>query len=106
MASITTQRGGNRYIQFVDENSARKTIRLGKCDRKSAESFCRHVETLLAAATVAKRLSFARTFLHVARKHNSLRHTAHALSGEGGMLPSLLLSDLQVYPNQPLAANL
>jgi hypothetical protein len=69
MASITTQRGGNRCIQFVDENSARKTIRLGKCDRKSAESFCRHVETLLAAATVAKRLSFARTFFHVARKH-------------------------------------
>ena len=49
MASITTQRGGNRYIQFVDENSARKTIRLGKIDRKSAESICRHVEALLGA---------------------------------------------------------
>ena len=49
MASITTQRGGNRCIQFVDESSARKTIRLGKCDRKAAESICRHVEALLAA---------------------------------------------------------
>jgi hypothetical protein len=49
MASITTQRGGNRCIQFVDENSARKTIRLGKCDRKTAESFCHHVEALLGA---------------------------------------------------------
>jgi integrase len=49
MASITTQRGGNRCIQFVDENSARKTIRLGKCDRKAAESICRHVEALLGA---------------------------------------------------------
>jgi integrase len=33
----------------VAPDGSRKTIRLGKCDRKSAESICRHVEALLAA---------------------------------------------------------
>lgn len=49
MASITTMRGGKRCIQFVDQNGGRKTIRLGECDRKTAESICRHVESLLSA---------------------------------------------------------
>jgi hypothetical protein len=49
MASITTQRGGKRCIQFVNDDGCRKTIRLGDCDRKTAESICRHVEVLLSA---------------------------------------------------------
>ena len=49
MASITTNARGNRCIQFANAEGTRKTIRLGDCDRKSAESICRHVESLLSA---------------------------------------------------------
>jgi integrase len=49
MASIANDPGGRRRILFVDTDETRKTIRLGKCDRKSAESICRHVEALLGA---------------------------------------------------------
>ena len=38
-----------RYVTATLSSESRKTIRLGKCDRKSAESICRHVEALLAA---------------------------------------------------------
>lgn len=49
MASIIDDPNGRRRIQFVAPDESRKTIRLGKTDRKSAESICRHVEYLLAA---------------------------------------------------------
>ncbi len=49
MASVVNDPNGRRRIQFVAPDGKRKTIRLGKCDRKSAESVCRHVEALLAA---------------------------------------------------------
>ena len=49
MASIANDPGGRRRIQFVAPDESRKTIRLGKCDRKTAEAISRHVEALLAA---------------------------------------------------------
>ena len=49
MASIVNDPNGRRRILFVAPDESRKTIRLGKIDRKSAESICRHVEALLAA---------------------------------------------------------
>jgi len=49
MASIANDPGGRKRILFVAPDESRKTIRLGKIDRKSAESICRHVEALLAA---------------------------------------------------------
>ena len=49
MASIVNDPNGRRRILFVAPDESRKTIRLGKCDRKTAESICRHVEALLAA---------------------------------------------------------
>ncbi len=49
MASIVTHKNGKRCIQFLNAEGCRKTIRLGDCDRKSAESICRHVETMLSA---------------------------------------------------------
>jgi hypothetical protein len=49
MASIANDPGGRRRILFVAADERRKTIRLGKCDRKSAEAVARHVEALLAA---------------------------------------------------------
>src|SRR5262245_36990435 len=49
MASITNDPNGRRRIQFVAPDGARKTIRLGKCDKRTAEGVCRHVEGLLAA---------------------------------------------------------
>lgn len=49
MASIVNDPGGRRRILFVAPDESRKAIRLGKIDRKSAESIARHVEALLAA---------------------------------------------------------
>src|SRR5262245_52547844 len=49
MASVVNDPGGRRRILFVAPDESRKTIRLGKCDRKSAEGIARHVEALLAA---------------------------------------------------------
>ncbi|MBM3979086.1 MAG: site-specific integrase [Planctomycetes bacterium] len=48
MASVVDDPNGRRRILFVAPDEKRKTIRLGKIDRKSAESICRHVEHLLA----------------------------------------------------------
>src|SRR5262245_46526698 len=49
MASIANDPNGRRRILFVAPDESRKAIRLGKCDRKSAEAIARHVEALLAA---------------------------------------------------------
>jgi integrase len=49
MASIADDPKGRRRILFVDPNGDRKAIRLGKIDRKSAETISRHVEYLLGS---------------------------------------------------------
>ncbi|MDY3561966.1 site-specific integrase [Gemmata sp. JC673] len=49
MASIADDPNGRRRILFVAPDEKRKTIRLGKIDRRTAENICRHVEALLAA---------------------------------------------------------
>src|ERR1700687_4529775 len=49
MASIVNDPNGRRRVLFVAPDESRKTIRLGKIDRKGAESICRHVEFLLGA---------------------------------------------------------
>lgn len=57
MASIADDPNGRRRILFVAPDEKRKTIRLGKLDRKSAESVCRHVESLLAAKITGQPLA-------------------------------------------------
>ena len=49
MASIANDPDGRKRILFVAPDESRKAIRLGKCDRKSAEAIARHVEAILAA---------------------------------------------------------
>ena len=49
MASISDDPNGRKRILLVAPDGSRKTIRLGKCDRKTAESICRHVEALLSS---------------------------------------------------------
>ena len=49
MASICDDGDGRRRILFVAPDQKRKTIRLGKTDRRTADGVARHVETLLAA---------------------------------------------------------
>src|SRR6516164_5393261 len=49
MASIANDPNGRRRILFVAPDESRKTIRIGKIDRKSAEAIARAVEALLAA---------------------------------------------------------
>jgi len=52
-------------VEFFGENKPLRDITAGDADQFKAWLLTQK----LAAATVAKRLSFARTFLHVARKH-------------------------------------
>lgn len=49
MASIANDPNGRRRVLFVAPDGGRKTLRLGKTDRKSAEAIARHVEALLSA---------------------------------------------------------
>jgi integrase len=48
MATVGRDGKGWRIL-FVAPDGARRTVRLGQVDRKTAESICRHVEALLAA---------------------------------------------------------
>jgi integrase len=49
MASIVNDPNGRKRILFMAPDGKRKTIRLGKIDRKTAEGVCRQVEHLLSA---------------------------------------------------------
>jgi len=49
MASVANDPGGRRRILFVGPDGRRRTVRLGKCDRRSAEAAARHVEHLVSA---------------------------------------------------------
>jgi len=49
MASIGNDPGGRRRILFLAPDGKRMTVRLGKCDLKTAEAICQHIEALLAA---------------------------------------------------------
>src|SRR5262245_12667531 len=49
MASISTDGGGNKMIQFIAADRKRRTIRLGKVPKKTAESVKGKVEALNAA---------------------------------------------------------
>ena len=46
MASITKRPNGHYWVQIVDANDARQTIRLGATNVKAASKFARHVEML------------------------------------------------------------
>jgi integrase len=48
MASIINRPGGHRWIQFVDADGKRQTIRLGETPAKSAAKVCTRVKELLA----------------------------------------------------------
>lgn len=50
MASISTEKStGRRTVQFVDEDGARRSIRLGKVTKTQAEQTKRHIEAMLSA---------------------------------------------------------
>jgi len=49
MASIASDPGGQRRILFMDRSGKRQTLRLGKCDKKTAESVRLKVEMVLSA---------------------------------------------------------
>jgi len=48
MASIINRPEGHRWIQFVDGDGKRQTVRLGKTPAKSAGTVCTRIEELLA----------------------------------------------------------
>lgn len=47
MASIVRDPNGRKRVLFVDQDGSRKTIRLGKCSQKQAETFKVKVEALI-----------------------------------------------------------
>ena len=49
MASISTDKQGNRRILFTDLAGYRKQIRLGRMPLKKAESMKRHVEQIISS---------------------------------------------------------
>ena len=54
MASVSTDKTGNRRIKFYDLNGMQRGIRIGKVDRKTADRLCRDIEELLAARRVGQ----------------------------------------------------
>lgn len=50
MASISREPGGRRVVQFVGRDGKRRSLRLGKCDQRTAEAVRTKVEALNAAA--------------------------------------------------------
>ncbi|MBI1348991.1 tyrosine-type recombinase/integrase [bacterium] len=48
MASISSDKNGNRTIQFVGSDRKRRSVRLGKVTMKDAEAICTKLETILA----------------------------------------------------------
>lgn len=50
MASISTDKNGNRRIQFIDRNGDRRAIRLGKLPKRDVEAIKTKIEALNAAA--------------------------------------------------------
>jgi integrase len=53
MASVIDDPNGRRRVMFVAPDGKRKAVRLGKVDRRAAESFARRVELILSA-TITK----------------------------------------------------
>ena len=49
MASITAEPNGRRTLQFKDTDGSRKSIRLGKCDQKTAQAIRTQIELLASA---------------------------------------------------------
>jgi integrase len=49
MASISTDKNGNRTVQFVGPDRKRRSVRLGRVPMKNAEEVCRRVEALVAS---------------------------------------------------------
>ena len=54
MASISTDRAGNRRIQFVADDGKRKAINLGKVALRKVEVWVRHIEQILEAKRFAQ----------------------------------------------------
>lgn len=57
MASVIDDPNGRRRIQFVAPDQKRKTIRLGKIDRRTADGVARHVESLLTVKITGQPLT-------------------------------------------------
>lgn len=87
MASVANDPNGRKRILFVDADENRKAIRLGKMDRKGAESICRHVEALLSAKIGGQPVA---------------RDTAAWLATIGGKLRDKLAAVQLVEPQQRL----
>lgn len=59
MASVCDDPNGRRRIAFVSPDGSRKTIRLGKVDRKVADSICGHLEHLLSSKAMSSPVPLA-----------------------------------------------
>jgi len=57
MASISEEKGGRKTVQFVAPDGRRKSIRLGKANRRQAQVAALHIEELLTAKSTGGRLN-------------------------------------------------
>lgn len=57
MASITKQANGRREVQFVGTDGKRRTLRLGRVDQKTAETFRVRIEEIMAARVTGDAIS-------------------------------------------------
>src|SRR5215207_1656727 len=83
MASISSDKAGNRTLQFVAGDGKRRSIRLGKVPKKTADSIRIRVEFLNAAAVGNTPLD-AETAAWVTRVGDDL----HAKLAAVGLVPS------------------
>jgi len=88
MASLSNEKNGRRTIQFIDENSKRKSIRLGKVTRKNAESVKTRVEYLISSKITGQALDHE-TSMWLSQIDDGLRcklHKVDLVTGPESML--------------------
>ncbi len=93
MASISTDKKGNRRIKFYDSKGKQHGIRVGKVDKKTAERLCRDVEELLAARRMGQAVH-PQTADNLSRLSGALRRRferAGLLEPEAGESPVMPL---------------
>ncbi len=54
MASVTKRPNKHKWVQWLDSDSKRKTLRLGVCNQRDAERHCTAVESILSAQAASQ----------------------------------------------------
>ena len=91
MASITKQWNGRREVQFVGTDQKRRTIRLGKVDHKTAETFRARIEDMVSSRVTGEAIS-----PHTAQWLKSLGDQLHDRLVRAGLCARRIVGGSQV----------